>query len=287
MNPGAIELYRERAIDVATEPLEIAVCAQHNNGGLRGNLWWETSVNHLFAIGELNGSHGIRPGGTALNAGQVGGLRAAQYIANVYTEPPMAVDDFLRIGETSLARDTEKIKTHLHADATACAPSDALAEIQGRMTENAGIVRSEEGVGDALSAAKALMKRIRREGLRIEDRAGVPAAMRVTHLCLAHLAFLEAITSYVARGGGSRGSYLIVDANAPLRVRTPSGEILPHRDENPSLRDILLEVVPLPQDEFEVAKVPVRPLPQDDSWFESVWREWREGGIFRAEPTSR
>lgn len=70
MNPGAIELYRDHNIDLAVEPLEIAVCAQHNNGGLAGNVWYESpNLKHLFPVGEVNGSHGVcRPGGTALNA---------------------------------------------------------------------------------------------------------------------------------------------------------------------------------------------------------------------------
>ncbi len=86
MNPGAIEMYREHGIDIAGEPLEIAVCAQHNNGGLAANLWWESlNIKHLFPVGEVNGSHGVyRPGGSALNAGQVGGFRAAEYIGHRY-----------------------------------------------------------------------------------------------------------------------------------------------------------------------------------------------------------
>jgi succinate dehydrogenase/fumarate reductase flavoprotein subunit len=34
MNPLAIELYRKNGIDLHQEPLEVAVCSQHNNGGL-------------------------------------------------------------------------------------------------------------------------------------------------------------------------------------------------------------------------------------------------------------
>ena len=33
MNPKAYDLYIDHNIDLAKEPLEIAVCAQHNNGG--------------------------------------------------------------------------------------------------------------------------------------------------------------------------------------------------------------------------------------------------------------
>ncbi|MFA7184046.1 MAG: FAD-binding protein, partial [Victivallales bacterium] len=40
MNPGAITLYEDHTINIAAEPLEIAVCAQHNNGGLAADKWW-------------------------------------------------------------------------------------------------------------------------------------------------------------------------------------------------------------------------------------------------------
>ncbi|MGI5896601.1 MAG: FAD-binding protein [Oscillospiraceae bacterium] len=82
LNPDAIQLYRSHGIDLEREWLAVDVCAQHNNGGLSADIWWETNVRNLYAIGELNGSHGIRrPGGSALNAGQVGAFRAAEQIA--------------------------------------------------------------------------------------------------------------------------------------------------------------------------------------------------------------
>lgn len=40
-----------------------------------------TNLSGLYAIGEVCASHGVtRPGGTALNAGQVGAVRAAEGI---------------------------------------------------------------------------------------------------------------------------------------------------------------------------------------------------------------
>ena len=82
MNMPAVEFYRSRGVDLSVEPLEIALCAQHNNGGIEVDMWWRTRVAGLFAAGESSATHGVRrPGGSALNAGQVGSLRAAQYIA--------------------------------------------------------------------------------------------------------------------------------------------------------------------------------------------------------------
>ena len=83
MNPAAIELYKNNNIDLYNEPLEISVCAQHNNGGLSGDMWWESNICGFFPVGEVNGTHGkYRPGGSALNSGQCGGMRAAMRITN-------------------------------------------------------------------------------------------------------------------------------------------------------------------------------------------------------------
>jgi succinate dehydrogenase/fumarate reductase flavoprotein subunit len=82
LNPIAIEIFKDHGIDLRERPIPIQVSNQHMNGGMACDKWWQSeNVLNLYAIGELNGSHGItRPGGSALNAGQVGGLRVAQKI---------------------------------------------------------------------------------------------------------------------------------------------------------------------------------------------------------------
>ena len=82
MNRGAIELYAAHGIDLYSEPLEIAVCAQHCNGGVTVDAHWQSEVEGLYVAGEAAGTFGVyRPGGSALNSTQVGGLRAAEHIA--------------------------------------------------------------------------------------------------------------------------------------------------------------------------------------------------------------
>ena len=84
MNPEAVALYRRHGIDLYRERLEIGVCAQHHNGGIAVDSHWESSIPGLFAVGEAAGTFGdYRPGGAALNAAQVGALRAAEHIADV------------------------------------------------------------------------------------------------------------------------------------------------------------------------------------------------------------
>ena len=81
MNPLAIELYRRYKIDIAAAPLEFAVNNQHMNGGVAVDTWGRSSLAGVYAVGEAAGTHGVtRPGGAALNAGQVFGARAAEHI---------------------------------------------------------------------------------------------------------------------------------------------------------------------------------------------------------------
>ena len=133
MNAPAIELYKTKGVDLYTEYLPIALCAQHNNGGIAVDMWWQTSIKGLFAVGECAGTHGIaRPGGSALNAGQVGSLRAAQYISE---HPNELVD--------------EKLFYEL-ADKVEITFSDDTAErinaAQRRMSDNAAAVRDLEKI---------------------------------------------------------------------------------------------------------------------------------------------
>ncbi len=136
MNQKAYELYKSHGIDLKNEMLEIAVCAQHNNGGAEVNSNWQTSVGGLYAAGEAAGTFGIyRPGGSALNSGQVGSMRAAQDIhekkikiepdrdfaileAKKFIEYAQTLPDFEEIGEqrekmskyAAQFRDTEKME---------------------------------------------------------------------------------------------------------------------------------------------------------------------------------
>ena len=96
MNPGAIELYRDHGIDLARGAAGDRRLrpAQQRRAG-RQPLVGVLNLQHLFPVGEVNGSHGVyRPGGSALNSGQVGGFRAAEYIARRYAAKTLDVEAF-------------------------------------------------------------------------------------------------------------------------------------------------------------------------------------------------
>ncbi|MCK5803777.1 MAG: FAD-binding protein [Lentisphaeria bacterium] len=281
MNVQSIDLYAEHNVDLR-EPLEIAVCAQHCNGGIRGNIWWESSLPHLFTIGELNGSHGVRPGGSALNSGQVGATRAAQYIANVYRDAPLSVSEFAKCAAPQVLELAVEYGRWLETDEEGCDPASVRREIKQRMSFAGGYVRSLETARTALAEAQALWRRLDARGLRCRTPHDLPRATEDRLLALTSVAFLQAIVHYIENGGGSRGGYMVLDPDGDVFVQSSSGRGMPHRSENVAKRDEIVEVR-LADDEtplFEMHSVPVRPLPQDDSWFETTWNAWNEGRVF-------
>lgn len=105
MNRPAYDFYLDKGpkVDLATEMLEVDVCAQHNNGGFAVDSWWRSNLEGFFPVGEAAGSHGVyRPGGSALNSGQVGATRAAEYIAKRRSQMPL--DDAAAFDAAAAAR---------------------------------------------------------------------------------------------------------------------------------------------------------------------------------------
>ena len=82
LNSKAIDVYLRQGINLETDMLQIAVCAQHNNGGVYTDNNFESDIKGLYVIGEASGSFGLaRPGGSALNDTQISGLVCAKHIA--------------------------------------------------------------------------------------------------------------------------------------------------------------------------------------------------------------
>ena len=279
MNPMAIELYAQHGIDISAEPLEVAVCAQHNNGGLVGNIWWESNIKHLFPVGEVNGTHGVyRPGGSALNSGQVGGYRAAQFIAHKYVTDTYEDHQFVRLVEPQIAKNIEIIEKLL-SSRDGLTPDEFRSRMQVRMTTHAAHIRVPEGIDFALAEAMKDHAGLERGRARLDGLDDLVKALQNRQLSLTQLAVLRSIQAYLAAGGGSRGSYLVLDRNGkPIHPKL--GEKWSYRPEAVELRDRILQVRYKGDGEFETWWVPVRPIPADDFWFERVWAEYVEGTVF-------
>lgn len=275
MNPDAIQLYADHGIDLHTELLEIAVCAQHCNGGIAGNQWWESSLPHLFTVGELNGSHGVfRPGGSALNAGQVGSRRAAQYIAARYPETIPDEDSLMQacrgqIEET--IRDGQEVLGKQPADL-----KKEWEQIRVRMSGAAAIFRDKATAAKALEEAEKQMHFLLEEaGVQTPDELSL--LCRVRSLSVSQYCYLSAINDYIAKSGKSRGSYLVADPEG-IKISELLGDSFRYQLDNGQWNDKIQEVH-LQDGKCVCTWRDVRPMPDPDTWFESVWRVYRRKEI--------
>jgi succinate dehydrogenase/fumarate reductase flavoprotein subunit len=280
MNRPAIDIYSEHDIDLYTEPLEISVCCQHNNGGFAINKWWESNIKRTFVIGEMAGSHGIkRPGGSALNAGQVGSARAAEYIANVYGDNISNFED-----EPQVKNIIERISKLSNANSNLI-PHEIFSQIQHRMTVSAGHIRKLEIAEKALEDAIALHKEIQTKGLNVRNENDLIPAIQTEHIAFTSIAYLKAIVELLKAGSGSRGSHLVLsDLGLEIHpdIKNPEdGRPLKFIPENKDLRNSILRIqFNEKSSQFDCKNVPVRIAPKDRKAFEPAWTDYRESKIY-------
>jgi len=285
MNPPAIDIYKENGIDLYSEPLEIAVCAQHNNGGFAVDKWWQSNIPHTFVIGEMAGTHGVkRPGGSALNAGQTGGLRAAQYIVNAYgCDLPDYSDRQSSIDEqvTNLIARLEGAKESSGLD-----PQEVLEQIRSRMTASGGHIRESKDAKKALEEAVKLYKTIQEKSFSAPDPNSLIAAIQAEHLALTSVAYLKAVVELLGQGSGSRGSHLVLsDDGVEIHrdvIDKATGKPLKFKPENQSLRNSILHIEydEGSADLFRSENIALRPAPTERKAFEPAWQDYREGKIY-------
>ncbi len=261
MNPKAIELYKSHGIDLHGQYLEISVCAQHNNGGLAANHFWESNISHLFPIGEVNGTHGVyRPGGSALNSGQVGALRAAQYIVRHYSEKPQDDHAFLEAVSTQIRREMEIGDRYLEKHGEGMDIGQLRKRLGTVMSRYGAHIRSKEHVKAARSELASITSDLE-ERVVLRNDHELPAVFKMRdHLVTARV-LIEAIDDYIANGGGSRGSYLILD------------EKMNGSHEPIDLSGQIQEMV-CTDGEIRTMWRAVRPIPERNLWFEHILKEY-------------
>jgi len=284
LNPPAIEIYKKHGIDLLSEPLEIAVCAQHNNGGFSVNKWWESNIPGTFVIGEMAGTHGVkRPGGSALNAGQVGGLRAAEYIVNACGTEMPHYSDKPEI-ERQLTRFINRLEHNRKSSGIWA--EELLTQIRSRMTKSAGHIRELNDARNSLKEALDCYRQLQKQGVKVRSKDHIVPAIRAEHLALTSILFLKAIVELLQQGSGSRGSHLVLSEDGteinPEVKNNVTGRPLRFKPENKKLRNLILRIKyePNVDDLFTCENIPVRPIPADRKAFEPAWRDFREGKIY-------
>lgn len=294
MNPLAIDLYRSHGIDLEREYLEVDVCAQHQNGGLAGNHWWESNIKHFFPVGEASGTLGIyRPGGSALNATQVGSYRAAEYISHRYTEPAVILPAFLAQAENLVERRL-KLLEKLVIDPRQA--SNILAfqqDLQRQMSRFGAFIRSREFITETLNRFQEELARFPGQ-IHICHLNELPSVFRVYDMLITQIACLSAMQAYDEEKGDSRGSYLINNEAGVHRISHQESHFTFSLDQDfrDQVCETVVKMVPDPEKPDSHQETPclrskvthqwvkVRPIPEYDTWFENTWAAFREEKIY-------
>ena len=101
---------------------------------------------------------------------------------------------------------------------------------------------------------------------------------RLRDTLISQKVYLSAMLDYVAQGGKSRGSALYTDpAGTKPFAQLPDAFIFCLDDGS---RGNLVQEVKLVDGQCQFHWRPVRPIPEDDDFFENVWRAFRETGNF-------
>lgn len=275
MNPLAIELYRRHKIDIAAEPLEFSVNNQHMNGGIAVDIWGRTSVPGCYAVGEAAGTHGVtRPGGAALNAGQVFGTRVAECIAAQHVQACEADGSVLAQGLASIA--------HILRPQAALRVDAIRSEVQSRMSDHAGMLCNADDVRAARAAGRALNTRIVQEGIGYARQAEALRALQWHQMALVSEAVLGALDHYITMGGGSRGARAICapDGDGVPSARDVDLGAYRVRFERAEDRDTQL-TVRMQDGAFTLETRLVRRMDATlRPFFERHWPDWLTGEIY-------
>lgn len=290
LNEKAFSLYKENGIDLSKEPIEVSVCNQHLNGGIAGDIWWESNIRNLFSIGEINGSHGVhRPGGAALNAGQVGGLRAAQKIGHVYNENlEFNTSDYLFIIEYQLYEflnnihyvmfQTNKLKSQ------SLSLNTILEQIQKRMDKYAGIVRNNKDLEEEI---EVIVNQIRdvNKAINLDSNVDIILYLRIKDCLLTQLMFFNSINDYHKKFGPSRGSYLIIRENLNHKYNEHHASLPNNLRKLKFIKSDLnftkqIQTIRFNNGNFDIEWQNVREIPNLVGWFENIWKKFINGDIF-------
>lgn len=253
MNKKAISLYKSHGIDLYKDMLKVAVCAQHQNGGLYVDKNYETSVKGLFAVGEAAGVFGVyRPGGTALNSTQVSSMRAAACICG---RRKGDADDVYVLSEAEKFILGIKISPNVKNAKIL----KFQKEIQEEMSKYAGFLRDEKGIKNLKKKIKALKDGFF-ENIGVIPENKVYEALKLRDMLITAYETLSAMEKWcekvVYRGG----------AVAVSEKSKESNEIKKKNDNSYDNKIICTK-------NSRVFWEEPREIPKSDTWFERVYNK--------------
>ena len=265
LNLPAYDFYLDKGVDLEKEYLEIGLCAQHNNGGLSINTWWESNIKGLFPVGECAASHGVyRPGGSALNAGQCGSKRAVTWILEKATGgwSPLGVE------EECVKEIEEMVSSSLSGEFDADSVYD---EVRRVMSISGSALRNWEDMKNALAIIDSYLSSFSKIKAKSEGR--IWNLFQLRNALITEKVYLSSMIETAEKRIGSRGSAIYTDDEGNIHPKNLDDRFKYTLEKE---GERLIQEVIYKNGEVEFSYRKPRPIPLDDDFFENVWREYRK-----------
>lgn len=265
LNLPAYDFYLDKGVDLEKEYLEIGLCAQHNNGGLSINTWWESNISGLFPVGECAASHGVyRPGGSALNAGQCGSKRAVSWILEKATGnwSPLNVNE----------KDVKEIENIVSSSLEGRIDGDSVyEEVRRIMSISGSALRNKEDMKASLLLIDSYLSSF--SDIRVRSKGRIWNLFQLRNALITQKVYLSAMIENAKNKSGSRGSAIYSDKEGKIHPRNLDDRFIYNLEDEEKR---VIQEVKYNKGEVEFFYREPRPIPLDDDFFENVWREYRK-----------
>lgn len=228
----------------------------------------------------MAGTHGVtRPGGAALNAGQVFAVRLARFIG--CTQKRSVNGDIAQLAASPLST-VKEIITQALANENGMALAAVKEKIQARMSDYAGFICHADKVRHANRDALLLSEFVQQNGLSIRHVGEIAELFMWRHMALTSAAVLTQLTHYIDAGGGSRGARMVIDPQGKCLPQTRRGAIEEWRFRSELAEDKNYKLTIQYSQGFFITEVKsLREQPRINGiYFEKNWPDFLKGEIY-------
>ena len=267
LNMPAYSFYLDKGVDLENEYLEISLSAQHNNGGLAIDSWWQSNIKGLFPVGECAASHGVyRPGGSALNAGQCGSRRAASWICQ-HRLGPWSADG------TELEDEVNEIKNLIAGSENGTLDArEVYKHVREMMSLNGSVIRNEDLIEKTLEEITFYLSNF--SSIKVNGKAELWILFELRNALITQKVYLESMLDYILHGGKSRGSALYSEENGNIHIDGLDNRFTYSLEDE--ARPSEIQEARYMDGKTEFSRRMPNPIPKDDDFFENVWARYRE-----------
>jgi hypothetical protein len=148
-------------------------------------------------------------------------------------------------------------------------------EAQKRMSQIGGPIRDMEQMDDGVRQARERLENFDDE-VRTTTIRGLGDAFHYRDALICQITYLGAMADYIRAGGKSRGSAMYRDEKG-MRAADTLPELFTYQLDGGELNNVV-QLASYSPEGCSYSWRNVRPIPQEDDFFENVWRSYREDG---------